>query len=96
MSWGTVEIPYLRYGFYNAINLEELPNQEFSLTTINAEHCFENCKKLLKLPDNFYFNDIIKNISYMFKCSGLTTLNNLHNDFIIPINLLETGMIRFI
>jgi hypothetical protein len=46
------------------------------------------------LPDDFYFDEGIKSIAYMFKNSGLITTDNLIKDFILPRSIESNGANR--
>ena len=71
IQWGTVGLTYLEYGFASAKELYKIQNTPFSWGTINASHCFENCKSLKDLPEHFSLLNNLEDISYMF--SGTRT-----------------------
>lgn len=87
ISWGSTNLIYLNYGFYNATSLSGLPNKAFCYSAKTANHCFENCTKLTTLPDNFYFSNNILDIQYMFK--GCTSLKEFPENSILPQSLKQ-------
>lgn len=84
-NWGILNLYLLDYGFYNATNLSSLPDSEFSVYTIHADNCFENCLSLTDISNNFKFTDTLKSLNYIF--SNCNNLKNIPSTLQLPTNI---------